>query len=125
MQKFKSVAYGITSSALLLAPLMAGAQWSPNTAGGGQAGTFNLPGGRVTDLITTAIYWLLGILGFIAIIAFVISGILYLTAAGNEEQIEKAKSTMTYAIIGLVVALLGWVVVRAVGAFVTNNFGGF
>jgi cytochrome bd-type quinol oxidase subunit 2 len=71
--------------------------------------------------------WLLGLIGVLAVVAFVISGILYLTAAGDEEQIERAKSTMMFAIIGLVVALVGLVIVNAVGGITggNNNAGNF
>ena len=128
MQKLKNIAYGATSAALLLAPTMAGAQWDPTggrygAAAGGPVGTFGLPATTFTGVISTAILWLLAILGFLAIIAFVIAGILYLTAAGDEGQIEKAKSTMTYAIIGLIVALVGWMIVQAVSELLRANTG--
>jgi len=64
--------------------------------------------------ITVVLRWLLGLIGVLGVIAFVISGILYLTSVGDEERIKQAKSIMTYAIIGLVVALIGLVVVNAV-----------
>ncbi len=57
--------------------------------------------------------WMLTILGFIAIIAFVIAGILYLTAAGNDGQIKTAKTAMTWSVVGVVVALVGFVIILA------------
>ena len=61
--------------------------------------------------------WLLAILGFIAIIGFVIAGILYLTAAGDEKRIGTAKNAMTYSIVGVIVALVGYVIVGAVDSW--------
>ncbi len=45
----------------------------------------------------------------------VISGIIYITSGGDDGRVETAKKMLTYAIIGLVVALLGYVIVYAVG----------
>lgn len=118
MQKFKKVAFGAANGLLLLAPTMAAAV--PNSwqsRGNPNAVSAGLPGGSIYNIIASTLSWLLGILGFIAVIGFVISGILYLTAAGNEQQIEKAKSAMTYSIIGVIVALMGYVIIRAVQAW--------
>ncbi len=71
----------------------------------------------VSELLTTFMNWLLGIFGFIAIIAFVISGLQYLTAAGDEKQAETAKRNLQYSIIGIIVAFSGFVVLTAVNAF--------
>lgn len=73
-----------------------------------------LTNATVFDLVTNVMDWLLGLVGVLAVIGFVIAGVLYLTSAGDEEQAEKAKSIMTYAIIGLAVALVGLIVVNAV-----------
>ncbi|PIU77745.1 MAG: hypothetical protein COS72_04480 [Candidatus Moranbacteria bacterium CG06_land_8_20_14_3_00_43_56] len=58
--------------------------------------------------------WALGLLGFFAVIGFVISGIMYLVAAGDEEQQKKAKKAMYYSITGVIVGLIGLVVIYAV-----------
>lgn len=96
--------------AVLTAPTVALAAWSTTAPTG--AGT--LPTGSIAGIISNIMNWLLGILGVFAIIGFVISGILYLTAAGDEAQQKKAKAQMTWSIMGVLVALAGWVVVLAV-----------
>ncbi len=118
MSKLKNLAYTAAATAMAITPLAAGAQWGRGLNNAEQSG---LPGTSITQLIATLMNWLLAILGFIAIIAFVIAGILYLTAAGNQGQIDKAKSTMIAAITGVIVALLGFIVVRAVTQFLTGN----
>lgn len=55
--------------------------------------------------------WLLGLVGFVAVIAFVISGMQYLLSAGNQDMIETAKRNMKWSIMGLVVALSGVVII--------------
>ncbi len=129
MQKLRKLAFGAVNSLVLLAPAVVSAA-APSTNAWGGRGTTNasntgLGGGSIYNIISQTLAWLLGILGFIAVIGFVISGILYLTAAGNESQIEKAKNAMTYSIVGVIVALMGWVIVQAVQAWLggaSNSF---
>lgn len=126
MQKLRKLAFGAANGLVLLAPTVALAAPSTNAWGGrgvSNASDTGLAGGSIYTIISQTLAWLLGILGFIAIIGFVISGILYLTAAGNEAQIEKAKNAMTYSIVGVIVALMGWVIVQAINAWLsgTNN----
>lgn len=120
MQKFKKLAIGVANGLVLLAPASALAlnngSWNLDNSR-----SSNLPTGTIYQIIATTLSWLLAILGFIAVIGFVISGILYLTAAGNETQIEKAKSAMTYSIIGVIVALMGYVIIQAVDSWLRTT----
>jgi len=58
----------------------------------------------------------LGIFGLLALIAFIISGGQYLLASGDDKMIETAKKNMTYSIIGIIVALSGFIIIRAIDA---------
>jgi hypothetical protein len=58
--------------------------------------------------------WLLIVVGILGVIGFVIAGIIYLTAAGDTEQIDKGKKAMIYSIVGVIVALIGVVIIQAV-----------
>ncbi len=83
-------------------------------AGGGLNGNdYGMPNGSIFGIIQNILFWLLAILGAIAVIGFIISGIMYLTAAGDETQAGKAKKAMMYSIIGVIVALSGFVVFQA------------
>lgn len=68
----------------------------------------------VEILVRNLMNWLLAIFGFIAIIAFIISGIQYLVSAGDEEVLKTAKGNMKASIIGVIVVASGFVIVRAV-----------
>jgi len=92
-----------------LIPFLVFAQWDPNVG----AGT-GLPAGNIFFIVFNLMQWILGIIGFVAIIGFCIAGIIYLTSAGDEDRQRKAKQAMTYSIIGVVVALSGFVIWRAV-----------
>ncbi len=75
----------------------------------------------VSTILSKFMGWLLGILGFIGIIAFVISGIQYLTSAGDEKMAETAKNNMKYSIIGIMVALSGFIIIKAIGALLSGT----
>lgn len=121
MKQIRQALYTAFSVALAAAPAVAGAQWNAGNAGTGS----NLASNSITTVLGTLMKGLLGIVGVIGVIAFVIAGILYLTAAGNEEQIEKAKTTMLYSIVGMIVALLGWVIVTAISTWLVGNSATF
>lgn len=122
----KKLIFGMIAGVLLLSPAMSMAAtitapttdfaggWAGGAGAGGQSGLENT---TLADLVYTAMAWLLGILAVAAIIGFVVAGLFYITAAGDEAKAEKAKSMMTYSIIGIVVALIGWIAVTAVSTF--------
>ncbi len=76
------------------------------TATGGQS--------SLRGLILTIINYFLGFLGLLAVIMVVYGGVTYVSSAGNDEAVGKAKKIIMYALIGIVVILLSFVVVRAV-----------
>ena len=61
---------------------------------------------RIKSVLETVYLWL----GIIAVIVIVIGGINYMTSTGEAEKIKRAKSTITYAIIGLVVTLAAFAI---------------
>lgn len=65
-------------------------------------------------LITNISNVILLLVGVIAVLFLIIGGFYYMTSAGNPEQIGKAKTTILYAIIGILVTLLAWAVVTFV-----------
>jgi len=79
-----------------------------------------LPETDITQVLTNVMYWLLSLVGLLAIFMFVVAGSQYLTAAGDGDQTEAAKNTMKNAAIGVAVSLLGFVVVNTVYGLVTG-----
>jgi len=68
----------------------------------------------LTTVISKFTNWILGIFGFLAIISFLVSGIMYFLAAGDDKAQEKAKKQMTWSITGVVIGLVGLVVITAI-----------
>ncbi len=71
----------------------------------------------ILQIAQNVLSFLLTIIGIIAIIMLVIGGIMYLTAAGNEDQLDRGKKIVKYSIIGIFIALASLVLVRQVAAF--------
>jgi hypothetical protein len=82
-----------------------------------------LPSGTLSSVISNLTNWLLGIFGFLAIISFLVSGIMYFLAAGDDKAQEKAKNQMTWSIMGVVIGLIGLIVVYAVDALLRGTSG--
>ena len=62
----------------------------------------------------------MGILGSILVALIIYSGVLYMTAAGNEKRVETAKTVLTYAIIGIVIVFASYVISQLVISAVTG-----
>jgi len=84
-----------------------------------------LPSGNdLKTVIANFAKWLLAVFGFLAIISFVVSGIIYLTSIGEKERAETAKKAMIYSIVGVIVGLSGYVIIQAIDSWLkgSSNF---
>ena len=66
------------------------------------------------EILAGVLNWLLGIVGIIALISFIVSGIMYLLAAGDEKLADKGKAGMTFSIIGIAIILGAFVIIQAI-----------
>ena len=73
----------------------------------GDATSFRILAKRIVDYFLT-------FLGFIAVIMIIYGGILYVTAAGEQEKIDTAKKILMYAAIGIIVILLSFAIVNTI-----------
>lgn len=74
----------------------------------------------VLDILINFMEWALSIFGVVAIIAFIISGIQYLTATGDESRITTAKTNMKWSIVGVIVGLIGYIVITTIDAILNT-----
>jgi len=74
----------------------------------------------IQAIIIVTMNWLLTIVTVLAVIGFIISGVYFITAQGSGE-IEEAKSWMIYSIIGIVVALIGYIIINLVNSLLLGN----
>ena len=59
----------------------------------------------------------LGVIAFVAVVMIIMGGIQYTTSSGDTAKVTKAKNTILYGVIGLVIALLAFAIVN----FVISN----
>ena len=68
----------------------------------------------LTEMLQTVVNIVLSVLGIIAVIVIIIGGFTYMTSAGDAAKLTKAKNTILYGIVGLVIALLAYAIVNFV-----------
>jgi len=73
------------------------------------------------ELIVRVLNYLLGFLGLVAVIMIIYGGYTWMTAAGNEDKIDRAKKIILGAVIGLIIVMISWAIVFFVGNTFLNN----
>ncbi len=69
---------------------------------------------------------ILGLLGLIAVIFIILGAVTFVTSSGDPGKVKKAKDTILYGVIGVVVALLAYAIVNFVlsSVFSSSSTGG-
>ncbi len=68
----------------------------------------------IGDYIEKIYIYLLGLVGIAALIMFIIGGIMYMTARDNASQVGTAKNYLWNAVLGLVLALVSWLLLNTI-----------
>lgn len=111
MKRIKAISTTMAASATLLATKVFAANEAETGANSAQ------PTGVPTSLndqVKTVTNTLLLVVGIAAVIMLIIGGLRYIFSGGNNEQVNAAKNTILYAVIGIVVALLAYAIVNFV-----------
>ncbi len=79
------------------------------------------------DMVVNLIQWFGGVAGVVAAIFLVIGGWGYITSSGDSGKLQKAKTTIMYALIGLVIVALAEVLTAFIANLVreSNTFNGY
>ncbi len=80
-----------------------------------------------TDLTVTILQIvkvLMFVVGIVAVVVIIYAGLQYILATGDQAKITKAKDTIIYAVVGLVVAILAYAIVNFVVGGVTGTASG-
>jgi hypothetical protein len=64
--------------------------------------------------LNTILSIVFGIIGALALLMITVSGLRYITSAGNPERTAKAKNGIVYSIVGLVIAISAEAIVKYV-----------
>ena len=74
------------------------------------------------DAFTLVVNWIMGAIGFICVIVIIVGGIQYMTSTGDPGKVKKAKDTILYGIIGLVIVALAAAIVNfVIAGLLTSN----
>jgi len=68
----------------------------------------------IRALALRIVNYFLGFLGLVAVIMVIYGGITYVISAGNDEAVGNAKKIIQYALIGIIIILVSFVLVQAV-----------
>jgi hypothetical protein len=107
----KKVLASLTLGMLLVAPAMALAQ--------SDAGDVAQDSTDVYKIINSVINWAFAILLIGAVFVIIMAAFLFLTSAGDEDKVKKARNYILYAIVAIVVAFLA----KALIFFVAEMIG--
>lgn len=66
---------------------------------------------------------LLAFVGIASLVTFVYAGFLFLTSAGNQERVKKAKDTMFYSILGVVLAIASYAILSFIFSTLEKGTG--
>lgn len=91
----------LVSLSILAAPVLALAQPSGNI-------------GSIEALIDVIEKYLWIVFGLIAVIAFVVAGILFLTAGGDPEKVKQARTAFIWGVVGVIVGILAFSIVQII-----------
>ena len=109
----KKIKLAIVSASIMLLPVMALAQMETNAPGGPGATIGNLQ--QVVHDIENAAGLVFGAL---AVIMFIFAGVRFLTAGGEAEKVQQARSAFLWGIAGVVVGILAFSIIAVVGSVI-------
>lgn len=72
----------------------------------------NSPGGFVQEFYG----WGLGLIGLVGLLFLIIGGYYILVSRGDPGQLQKGKSYITYAIVGILLAVFGFVFITVIAS---------
>lgn len=88
------------------------------------SGTGLPAGSDLKTVIENFMKWLLGIFGFLAIISFLISAMMYFmggSMTGEKKDVSGAKKQMQWSIVGVIVGLGGYVILQAIESWLGGS----
>ena len=79
---------------------------------------------NICQLLTNIINAVAGLFGAISVIMIIVAGLMYLLSAGSPERINKAKTALVYAIVGLAIAISAGAIVATIKSVINAGGGG-
>ena len=92
---------------------------NPGKTGLDTVGTDN--SGSFQNYVINILNGVIAVLGLVCVVVIIIGGVNYMTSSGDANKVKKAKDTILYGLIGLVVCVLAFALVNFV---IVNIIGG-
>jgi len=74
--------------------------------------------GDFKRLLADVFNWVFGIVLFVSVVMLLVGGFQYVTSGGDDGKIKTAKKTLTYAIIGIAIAILSRAIVFVINSLI-------
>jgi len=119
------IVLGLMTAAIMIVPSALASGFispsdNPSLISGATGGT-----GDFRSLAMTIVNYFLGFLGFLSVLMVIYGGVLYITAAGEEDKAKKGKTIIMYAAIGIIIVLLSFAIINTIlGAATSTVTGG-
>lgn len=126
MKRLLKIGAGISAAAssfywLALPALAESVNLCPSTGFGVKVPGCGSTPPTVQQIVSFGINVLLFAAFIIALVFLIIGGIRWILSGGDKEATQKAKSTVTSALIGLVVVLAAWILINLILQVLTNQ----
>jgi beta-lactamase regulating signal transducer with metallopeptidase domain len=105
--------FGLATLRVHTSPVFADSAQSEVQSGATAAGG-NSSSPSINSVIGTVINVLSAVVGVIAVIMIIVAGFKYVTSGGDSNSVSSAKSTLVYAVVGLIIVGLAQTIVRFV-----------
>jgi heme/copper-type cytochrome/quinol oxidase subunit 2 len=89
-----------------------------NTAGAANLSTTNV---NPQSIIVSVIVIVLGLLGLTFLVLMLYAGFMWMTSAGNEEKVTKAKETITNSTIGIAIIIFSYALVTFIAKMLIRS----
>ena len=67
---------------------------------------------NLADNVKNIINAVIGVLGLVCVVVMIIGGVNYMTSSGDAGKVKKAKDTILYGVIGLIICALAFAIVN-------------
>jgi type IV secretory pathway VirB2 component (pilin) len=71
----------------------------------------------IFPIIANLITWAIGLAGTVALFMIIFAGYQLLFSGGDSKTVDGARKTLTFAIIGLVLVFLSFLIISVIGSF--------
>ncbi|MBP9718185.1 hypothetical protein KBD59_02705 [Candidatus Gracilibacteria bacterium] len=75
----------------------------------------------IRGIVLVILDFFLGFLGLLAVIMVIYGGFLYVSSAGNEDNVNKAKKILMYAAIGIILIIVSFALVNTIFGAATGQ----